>query len=281
MHVIFQPFSDCRPQTNAAEQRLPEIHLYFGSFCNRSCDFCSVFGSPQGWKAEIDAGQLDSLLALLHPEAQLKIYGGEPTLLVDNLLWAFAHLRECGFAGRLVLFSNGVQADRLIRLLEADADSCCVLNYSILTGTDAEPLPEASLQRLTEYERQHPGRIFAGHADLVEVGRGSAWKQETPTDRDDFDRSCPRCHPVATTRGLHHACPFAVENPAPHYQLGDRQTPASEVLRNFQIFLRWIDAVVEPAARQQKRHPCTVCTAASGTLPMPAFADIDPLPETP
>ena len=221
--------------------------------------------------AEVDASLLDSLLELIHPQAQIKIYGGEPTLLSDNLRWACRYLREGGFAGRFVLFSNGVQADRLIQLLEEDENACCALNYSILTGTDAEPLPAASLQRLSAYDRDKPGRIFAGHAALVEVGRAVDWESERAEARDDFSSSCPRCHPVVTTRGQHHVCPFAVENPAAHYQLGDLETPSAEVRLNFRAFLEWIETVLEPEAARQRRHPCAVCTAPRD-LPMPAYA---------
>jgi hypothetical protein len=269
--LVFSAYEDRSPELDADDDRLTEIHLYFGPFCNRSCDFCVVFGSPEGWMAEVDAHLLDHLLELIHPEAQLKIYGGEPTLLRDNLLWAFRYLREAGFAGRLVIFSNGVQAGRLIQLLEEDEHSCCVLNYSILTGTDAEPLPPAALRSLSAYECDHPGRIFAGHAALVEVGRAIDWERQQSSGRDDFAGACPRCHPVVTTRGQHHACPFAVENPAAHYQLGDLETPPEEVLRNFRAFLEWIDTVLEPAAEHQRRHPCAVCVAPEN-LPMPAYA---------
>jgi len=269
--LVFPTYEDRRPELAADDDRLAEIHLYFGSFCNRSCDFCVVFGSPEGWVAEVDAPLLDRLLELIHPEAQLKIFGGEPTLLGDNLLWAFRYLREAGFGGRLVIFSNGVQASRLIRFLQEDENSCCMLNYSILTGTDAEPLPPAALRQLRAYACDHPGRIFAGHAALVEVGRAADWEGQQSSGRDDFAGVCPRCHPVTTTRGQHHACPFAVENSAAHYQLGDLETPPAEVLRNFRLFLNWIDTVLEPEAARQRRHPCAVCVAPQG-LPMPAYA---------
>ncbi|MBI2505235.1 MAG: radical SAM protein [Candidatus Latescibacteria bacterium] len=167
----FPPFTDEKPSWEPGEGRLPEIHLYFGSRCNRECDFCVVFGSPRGWLAEVDEELLEALLGLLHPQAQLKIYGGEPTLLSANLRWVFAELRRRGFAGRFTLFSNGIQSARLLELLEADDRTCCVLNYSILTGTQAERIPPTALRQLTEYARRHPGRLFAGHADLVEVGR--------------------------------------------------------------------------------------------------------------
>lgn len=270
--MIFQPLEDLKPEVDAAAGLLPELHLYFGSFCNRSCDFCVVFGSPKGWVAQVDEALLEGLLEQLHPRAQLKIYGGEPTLLTDNLLWTFGYLRERGFAGRLVIFSNGIQAHKLIQLLEADKNSCVVLNYSILTGTNAEPIPPASLERLSAYEQQHPGRIFAGHADLVEIGRAVDWDEEVLTERSDFEHTCPRCYPAATTRGQYHACPFAVENQAPYYHLGDLQTPPEEVRGNFQTFLHWVDEVVLPAARRQRRHPCAVCTTAVGNLPLPEYA---------
>lgn len=266
---IFPPFADERPAWEPGTGRLPEIHLYFGSQCNRECDFCVVFGSPRGWMAEVDEVLLDGLMALLQPRAQLKVYGGEPTLLAPNLRWAFAGLRQRGFAGRLVLFSNGVQSARLLELLEADPDSCCVLNYSILTGTQAEPVPPPALRQLQEYAARRPGRIFAGHPDLVAVGRAQQWGQEQLGQRADFDQSCPRCFPVATTRGRYHACPFAAENPGAQYDLGDLHTPPAEVERRYQVFLAWLEAVLEPQARALGCHPCTLCTRALGQVPLP------------
>jgi len=158
---MFQPFEDVRPDVDLACGPLPELHLYFGSRCNRSCDFCTVSGSPRGWLAQISQEHLDSLVEQLHPRAQLKIYGGEPTLLHGNLLWAIRHLRERGFGGRLVIFSNGIQEDRLIRLLEGDDNSCAVLNYSILTGTNAEPIPPAAL-RLPLRRRERISAVQVG-----------------------------------------------------------------------------------------------------------------------
>ncbi|MBI2504150.1 MAG: 4Fe-4S cluster-binding domain-containing protein [Candidatus Latescibacteria bacterium] len=269
--LVFPPFEDQVPSWEPGEGRLPEIHLYFGSRCNRECDFCVVFGSPRGWMAEVDEELLEALLDLLHPQAQLKIYGGEPTLLAANLRWVFAELRQRGFAGRFTLFSNGIQSARLLELLEADDNSCCVLNYSILTGTHAEPLPSAALRQLTEYARRHPGRLFAGHPDLVEVGRAQQWGREQLRQRTDFDHACPRCFPVATTRGRYHACPFAVENNSPHYDLGDLHTPPQEVERRYGIFLDWLDEVLVPQAQSRGCHPCTLCTQAAGQLPLPKY----------
>lgn len=271
LYAVFPPFADQQPDWEPGEGRLPEIHLYFGSLCNRECDFCVVFGSPRGWLAEVDEALLDGLLALLQPQAQLKVYGGEPTLLSANLRWAFARLRQRGFAGRFVLFSNGVQSARLLEVLEADDHTCCVLNYSILTGTQAEPLPPAALRQLAEFAAGHPERIFAGHPDLVEVGRAQQWGREQLRQRGDFDHACPRCFPVVTTRGRYHACPFAVENPSPHYDLGGLDTPPAEVERRYQLFLAWIDGVLVPQARNRGSHPCTLCTQAVGQLPLPAY----------
>lgn len=274
LHAVFPPFEDQKPSWEPGEGRLPEIHLYFGSLCNRECDFCVVFGSPRGWMAEVDEALLDGLMALLHPQAQLKVYGGEPTLLSANLGWAFAQLRQRGFAGRFTLFSNGVQSARLLELLEADDHTCCVLNYSILTGTQAEPIPPAALRQLAEYAGGHPGRIFAGHPDLVEVGRAQQWGRDQLRQRGDFDHGCPRCFPVATTRGRYHACPFAVENSSPHYDLGSLDTPPAEVERRYQLFLKWLDQVLVPQAQNQDCHPCTLCTQAAGPLPMPDYAPV-------
>jgi hypothetical protein len=271
LQAVFPPFEDPKPAWAPGEGRLPEIHLYFGSLCNRECDFCVVFGSPKGWLAEVGGELVGALLGVLHPRAQLKVYGGEPTLLSANLRWMFAELRRRGFAGRFTLFSNGVQSARLLELLEADEHTCCVLNYSILTGIQAAPLPQAALRELSAYAARRPGRIFAGHPDLVEVGRARQWGREQLRQRADFDHACPRCFPVATTRGRYRACPFAVESESPQYDLGGLEVPPAEVERRFALFLDWIDQVLAPAARAQGHHPCALCTQADGQLPLPEY----------
>src|SRR5206468_3941547 len=83
-------------------------------------------------------------------------YGGEPTLDPANMRESMAFLRAGGFRGWITLFTNGVLAERLIALLEADEQCEAVLNYSILHGRDAEPLPRAAYRRLADYARRPP-----------------------------------------------------------------------------------------------------------------------------
>lgn len=81
-------------------------------------------------------------------DSTIKFYGGEPTIDAVNLIWVLNYLREKGFRGWFTVFSNGVLASRVIEILEADAQTDVVLNYSILHGEDAEPIPPKSLQKL-------------------------------------------------------------------------------------------------------------------------------------
>ena len=71
---------------------------------------------------EYTAEHLDATLAsvMLHEQGALKFYGGEPTLNTENTLWAIAYLREHGFAGAIVIYSNGIKADQLLQLLASD-----------------------------------------------------------------------------------------------------------------------------------------------------------------
>ncbi len=264
MEPIF-PFFQDRSEYRRGMPRMTDLHLYTGSVCNRSCDFCIVYGEPKGWYAPLNRDQLETAMQLIAPQGNVKFYGGEPTLDAENILWAISHLRQLGFEGCFTIFSNGIQARRIIRILEAD-DRCEVsLNYSILHGEGAEPIPAGALELLREFDRQHPGRIFSSHPDIVPIGRG--FDSGNPAGRGDFSGSCPRCRPVVTTRGKLHACPFAVEFESSHYDLG-RVGDAPEALQaNYRSFLNWVDEVLEPAAQQRGVHPCEVCHKHRDGLP--------------
>jgi hypothetical protein len=255
------PFHESRITGEKMGARFRELHLYHGSKCNRACDFCTVSGRPEGWYEPFRAPVLDRALALVDPDGNLKVYGGEPTLDLAGLLDAMRYLRAGGFNGWITVFSNGVLADRVIALLEADAWTEVVLNYSIATGADAEPLPARSRRLLAAYAERRPGVLFLSHPDLVPVGRGadSAW-----ADRADFGGACPHCCPVLTSRGFLHACPFAVELALPQYDLGSLESDPRDTPDRHRRFLAWIDAVVVPAAAEEQRHPCQVCTGRRG-----------------
>jgi hypothetical protein len=81
--------------------------------------------------------------------------------------------------------------------------------------------------------------------------------------------SCYRCHPVLTSSGQYHGCPFAVEVKHRHFVLGDENTPAATVRERYSRFIRWIDQTLEPEAARQGRDACAVC---AGSNP-PAFYD--------
>lgn len=252
------PFHESRIRGEKIGARFHELHLFHGSKCNRACDFCTVSGRPDGWYEPFRPPVLDRALALVLPDGNLKIYGGEPTLDLPGLLAAVRYLRAGGFEGWITVFSNGVLADRVVALLEADPVTEVVLNFSIATGLDAEPLPPSSRVVLSDYAARRPGVLFLSHPDLVPVGRGAdrAWSA-----RNDFGGVCPRCCPVLTSRGQLHACPFAVELDLPQYDLGGPASDPALAPDRHRRFLAWIDAAITPAAATEARHPCQVCTS--------------------
>jgi hypothetical protein len=271
--MTFQP-RQTSPRGVIENQRLLELHLYPGNRCNRECDFCTVFGSAEGWYADYTPEHLDAALGtvMLDERGVVKFYGGEPTLSPDNLLWAIAYLRDRGFGGSIVIYSNGIQADHLTAILAADplGKTTASLNYSIATGDGAPQMPLSSLRKLEAYEAEQPGAIAMGHADIVDSGRGvdPFTGEET---RPKSAHRCPHCYPVLKTDGSFHACPFAVENAAPHFQLGTIQDAPEMVADNFQTFLDWIDTVHEPYAIANDQPACTVCWQHLDALPTPEF----------
>ncbi|MEM1292103.1 MAG: radical SAM protein [Cyanobacteria bacterium P01_H01_bin.162] len=257
------------------DHRLMELHLYPGNQCNRDCDFCTVFGKPQGWYTEYTPEHLDATLdsVMLHAAGTIKFYGGEPTLNHDNVMWAIAYLREHGFQGAIVIYSNGIQADRLLAILASDLldKTTASLNYSIATGDGAPQMPLSSLRKLEAQERAQPGTIAIGHPDIVDSGRGVDPFTGEETRPKDTHR-CPHCYPVLKTDGTFHACPFAVENADPHFQLGSVQDDPKTVTQNFQTFLNWIDTVHEPYAIEHDLPACTVCWKHLEDLAPPTYA---------
>ena len=276
-------------------RQFSDFHLYTGSKCNRKCDFCIVSGRPDGWYQPLTEEILDAATRLVPPDATIKFYGGEPTIDADNVIWAFARLREKGFTGWLTIFSNGVLGERIVKILDSDPKSDVVLNYSILHGEDAEPIPPKSLQVLKDYAAQNPERIYSSHAGVFPYGRGVNFvetvgqqhiieRMHTSMDKKieigevttekveqiekkNF-RLCPRCRPALRTDGVFHACPFAVESNAPHFHLGKLgETSEEKVLENYQHFLDWIGDTLEPEAERREIHPCLVCTHHLENLP--------------
>ena len=258
-----------------ADDRLMELHLYPGNQCNRECDFCTVFGAPKGWYTEYTSEHLDATLqsVLLHEQGAIKFYGGEPTLNHDNVIWAIAYLRDHGFQGAIVIYSNGIQAERLLAILASDplGKTTASLNYSIATGDGAPQMPLSSLRKLEAHEELHPGTIAIGHPDIVDSGRGADPFTGEETRPKETHR-CPHCYPVLKTDGTFHACPFAVENASPHFQLGTIHDSPNTVTQNFQAFLEWLDTVHEPYAIQHDLPACTVCWKHLQELPYPDFS---------
>ncbi len=255
--------------------RILEVHLYPGNFCNRDCSFCTVYGNHKGWYNEYTKDHLDAALrsVSLHENGALKFYGGEPTLNSENLIWAICYVRRQGFEGAIVIFSNGILAEQLIQVLDADplGRITAALNYSIATGDGAEQMPLESLRVLEAYEAEHPGMITIAHADIVDSGWGIEPFTGDRSRPKTHNPECPHCYPVLTTDGRVHACPYAVESRAPHFQLGSLETSPGVIAQNFEAFLHWLDTVHHPFAETHNLAACTVCKHHLKELPVPEF----------
>lgn len=256
------------------ENRLMELHLYPGNQCNRDCSFCTVFGSPKGWSVEYNTEHLDAALrtVMMNALGTIKFYGGEPTLNHKNVIWAIAYLRQHEYTGTIVIYSNGIQAEHLLHILESDPlhKTTASLNYSITTGDGAPQMPRKSLELLEQYEREHEGAIAIGHPDVVDSGRGvDPFTGEA--ERAKESARCPHCYPVLTTEGKFHACPFAIESSAPHFQLGTVESDTGAIAYNFRAFFDWLDTVHQPYAEAHNLPACTVCWKHLEDLPTPKF----------
>jgi Protein of unknown function, DUF547 len=253
------------------DARLREIHLYDGNFCNRDCSWCTVFGSPRGWHVAYGDELLDEAVRHVAPDGNVKFYGGEPTLHAESLHRAMRRMRDRGFAGLFTIYSNGVRAGRLVELLESDPRSEAVLNYSIYSGRDAEPLPDHAREMLEAWSVAHPMRIFSGYKPLYRAG--AAVDAVLDADRESafhgHDGGCLLCQPVLRSTGEFHACPFAVENPAPHFRLGALGSEPEDVVANYRRFRRWAREVLDPAARARGLSSCALCARDVGSLPRP------------
>jgi hypothetical protein len=255
------------------DRELRELHLYEGNFCNRACAWCTINGSPEGWYRPYAPAVLDQALATLASDGNLRFYGGEPTLHAREIAEAMRYVRARGFRGLITIFSNGVKAERLIELLESDPRSEAVLNWSIYHGRDAEPLPPHAKARLEAWAAAHPGRLFQGYKVLFHAGAGAgvAYDRDREADFHGLGTGCVRCFPVLTTAGRFHACPFAAEIDAPHYALGRVGTDPGAVLENYRTFRRWVDDVLDPAARARGITSCEMCHRHLAELPAPEY----------
>jgi len=253
-----------------ADGELRELHLYEGNFCNRDCSWCTINGSPDGWYKPYSPAVLDQALDTLAGDGNLKFYGGEPTLHTDEIIEAMDYMRQRSFKGLITIFSNGIQAANLIRILESDPGSESVLNYSILHGRNAEPLPVAAKELLEEWSRAHPNRLFQGYKVLFHAGSGADEKFDLDREAEyhGMGSSCVRCFPVLTTRGRFHACPFAAEIDSPHFDLGGKGTDSDTVFANYNSFLQWVDDVLDPAARARGVSSCEMCHRHLSEMPV-------------
>ncbi|HUY26895.1 MAG TPA: DUF547 domain-containing protein [Candidatus Binataceae bacterium] len=258
---------------SAADRELRELHLYEGNFCNRSCEWCTIGGSPHGWYQPYSHAVLEQAVKTLAADGNLKFYGGEPTLHAGAIIDAIRFVRARGFTGLVTVFSNGVKARRLLEILDSDPRSEAVLNYSIYHGRDADPLPAHAKEELERWSEAHPGRIFKGYKVLFHAGAGAgqSYDRDREADYHGMGTGCVRCFPVLTTKGRFHACPFAAEIDSPHYDLGGVGSEPAKVLRNYQIFRRWIDDTLDPAASARAISSCELCHTRLSELPVPEY----------
>ena len=253
---------------HAQDGIIRELYLYNGNFCNRACTWCTVFGSPQGWSSAYTTRVLEGALAAVARDGNIKFYGGEPTLHSESLLQAMQFLRARGFQGLFTIYSNGVKARTLLDLLERDQQSEAVLNYSIYLGRDADPLPEHAKTLLEAWSRANPMRLFSGYKVLYHAGAGVDMVFDQ--DREPAyhaQQGCVLCFPVLKVTGEFHACPLAIENPAPHFRLGDLKTPASALFDNYRKFRTWATTVLDPAAQARQITSCAMCQQHLAEIP--------------
>jgi sulfatase maturation enzyme AslB (radical SAM superfamily) len=76
-----------------ADGGLRELYLYEGNFCNRTCAWCTINGSPGGTYHPYNAAVLDQAIATIAVDGNLKFYGGEPTLHADDVIDAIRYVR--------------------------------------------------------------------------------------------------------------------------------------------------------------------------------------------
>ena len=133
------------------------------------------------------------------------------------------YVRERGFRGLITIFSNGVQAERLIALLDADPRSEAVLNYSIYHGRDAEPLPRAREGAARGLGRRQSRAGSSRATRCSSTPAAGPTRRSTATARPTSTASAPAAcaaSPCSPREGRFHACPFAAEIDSPHYDLG-------------------------------------------------------------
>ena len=148
---------------------------------------------------------------------QFEVLRSRATLHSRAIIDAIGYVRSRGFVGLVTVFSNGMKAARLIEILESDARTEAVLNYSIYQGRDADPLPPRAKEKLEAWSAAHLGRIFKGYKVLFHAGAGTGRKYDRDRESEyhGMGKGCVRCFPVLTTKGRFHACSFAAEIDSP------------------------------------------------------------------
>lgn len=255
------------PSYHHEDSKLPELLLYFGNDCNRDCHFCCVEGHPGGTFRAFPDDLPEWLMQTVRSDGRIKYYGGEPTLYQQHLNEITSRLRCLGFKGSIRIYSNGVQADRLIQMLESDpprediAGSETYLNYYVWHGLGVKGVPPQKREKLNDYARNHPNRLWLSHEDIIPVGAAETFEPEIELDDTPpaFGNHCARCYPTVKSDGIVHACAFAAEERAPQYVLGRIGDNVEKISKAYGDFLHWVDTELEPHAARLGESPCSVC----------------------
>ena len=223
------PRADPLPRAGRALRRgdteLRELHLYEGNFCNRTCSGARSTARRTGWYQTYAPAVLDQALRHASPPTATSSSTAAsrrctPTAIID----AMAYLRGRGFRGLFTIFSNGVKADRLHRRSSTATRAArrCSTTRSTTAATPSR-CRRTRKQRLEEWARAHPEPHLPGLQGALPRRRRRRAALTTATARPTSTasaRGCVRCFPVLTSQGRFHACPFAAEIDAPHYDLG-------------------------------------------------------------
>jgi hypothetical protein len=132
---------------------------------------------------------------------------------------------------------------------------------------------------LEAWATAHPNRIFQGYKILFHAGAGAdgTFDRDRESDFHGLGQGCVRCFPVLTSQGRFHACPFAAEVDAPHYDLGRVGSDPQTVVANYRAFRTWVDETLDPAARARGISSCEMCHKHLAQLPVAEFGGRAPV----
>jgi hypothetical protein len=111
-------------------------------------------------------------------------------------------------------------------------------------------------------------RLFTRYKLLYYVGAGADMVFDWDREPDYHGHpGCLLCFPVLKATGEFHACPFAIENTAPHFRLGDLHTPPKVLFDNYRKFRTCARMALDPAAQARQITSCAMCQQHLAELP--------------